>query len=65
MPQVFVKTKGPVDPNDYEKYQVENMTVFIKNDLELSDEVRVKFPEVASDLSGREFEVQGATPPID
>lgn len=64
MPQVFVKTKDPVDPTEYERHQVDNMTVFIKNDLELSDEVRVRFPKVASDLSGKEFEVEGAIPPM-
>ncbi len=64
MPQVFIDLKGPADPEQYEKYQVDKLTVFIKKDLILEDEIRVRYPEVASDLSGKEFEAVGATPPV-
>lgn len=63
MPQVFIKGEGPEDPSEYTEHEANDMKVFIKNDLVLEDEVRVRFPEVASDLSGREFEATGATPP--
>ena len=63
MPQVFVDLKGPADPTNYEKQQVDKLEVFVKNDLVLEDDIRVRYPEVASDLSGKEFEVVGATPP--
>lgn len=64
MPQVFIDLKGPVDPEQYEKHQVDKLTVYVKKDLVLADEVRVRYPEVASDLSGKEFEAQGASAPV-
>lgn len=65
MPQVFLSLKSPVDSSEYKEHEVEGMKVFIKNDLVLDDEVRIRYPKVASDLSGKEFEVVGARPPED
>lgn len=64
MPQVFIKGEGTADSSQYSRHEANDMTVFIKNDLILDDEVRVRFPQVASDLSGQEFEAVGATPPV-
>lgn len=64
MPQVFLSLEGPEDSDDYTEHQVGKMKVFIKNDLVLEDEIRIRYPEVASDLSGKEFEVVGVTPPV-
>lgn len=63
MPQVFINLKSPADSSEFDEYNIDNMKVFIKKELKLEDEVRVKYPKYASDLSGREFEVVGATPP--
>lgn len=63
MPQVFLSPKSPADSSLYDEYRIDNITVFMKKDLILDEEVRVKFPKYASDLSGKEFEVVGATPP--
>ena len=64
MPQVFLSLKSPVGSCEYEEYKVDNMTVFINKELTLEDEVRIKYPKYASDLSGKEFEVLGTIPPI-
>ena len=64
MPQFFIKGEGPADSSQYSKHQANDMTVYIKNELTLEDEVRVRFPKVASDLSGREFEAVGVVPPV-
>lgn len=65
MPQVFLSLTGPEDSTKYSEHKVGNIQVFIKNDLVLEDEVRIRYPEIASDLSGKEFEAVGATPPED
>lgn len=65
MPQVFLNLKSPADSIEYEEHEVGNMKVFIKNDLVLDNEVRIRYPKVASDLSGKEFEIVGARPPED
>ncbi len=65
MPQVFLDLKSPEDSTKYTEHKCENMKVFINNDLILEDEVRIRFPEVASDLARKEFEIVGATPPED
>ena len=65
MPQVYFDLKGPEDPTNYTEHEVSNMKVFIKNDLVLDDEVRIRYPKVPSDLSGKEFEAVGANPPDD
>ncbi len=63
MPQVFLCLKSPLDSNKFNEFQVDDMKVFVKKDLILDEEVRIKYPKYASDLSGREFEVVGAIPP--
>ena len=64
MPQVYLSLKSPVGSSEYEEYKVGNITVFINKELSLEDEVRIKYPKYASDLSGKEFEVVGTIPPI-
>lgn len=66
MPQVFIKPKGPVDSekDKYDEYDVDNIKVYFNRELVTEDTVRVRFPEIPSDLSDREFDVEGATPPL-
>lgn len=63
MPQVYISPKSPEDSKNYSKHQVDKFTVFINKDLNLEEEVRVKYPERPSDLSREEFEIVGATLP--
>ncbi len=67
MPQVFIKPKGPEDSEKekFDEYQVDKLKVYVNKELVTEDTVRVRFPEIASDLSEREFEAEGATPPMD
>lgn len=64
MPEVFIRHQNPGDFDKFEKVEVGNFTVFLNKELIIDDEVRVKFPEYASDLADKEFEVVGAKPPI-
>ena len=63
MPEVFVTHKNPGDSNKFNEVVIDDIIVFINKELILDDEVKVQYPEYASDLAEKEFEVVGAKPP--
>ncbi|AFS79396.1 hypothetical protein Curi_c24010 [Gottschalkia acidurici 9a] len=63
MPEIFTRLKNPVDSSRFEKYAKDDLTIYINKELDMEDEVRIKFPKYASDLPEKEFEVLGVKLP--
>lgn len=58
-PDFFVKLSGPINPEDYHQYILNEMEIYISKDIETEDTVVIREAEYFSDLPDKEFEVQG------
>ena len=63
MPELFVGLKNPSDSNKFTKYNKDDFNIYVNKDLQLEENIRIRFPEYASDLPGKELEVTGIVVP--
>lgn len=58
-PDFFVKLSGPNNPEDYTKYTLDEIEIYIAKDIETEGFIKIKEAEYFSDLPDKEFEVEG------
>jgi len=59
-PDIFVSLKEPVDPENYNEYEVDNIKVYIyKEAVIIGDTIEIEMAKQASDFANKDFDVHG------
>lgn len=58
-PDIFVRTREPEAPENYNLYDVDNINIFLFKEANVGDKVRIKMSEHFSDLPNKEIAVEG------
>lgn len=58
-PEIFVRTKEPEAPENYRLFKVDNIDVYLYNDIVAEDKIEIKMSEQVSDLPNKEITVEG------
>lgn len=59
-PDIFVSLKDPVDPENYNKYEVDSIKIYIyKEAIMTGDTIEIELAKHASDFANKDFDVHG------
>lgn len=58
-PEIFIRTGEPEAPENYRLFKVDNINVYLYNDLKTENKIEVKMSEQFSDLPNKEITVEG------
>lgn len=59
-PDIFVKLRGPAVPEDFNKYEVDGINVFLyKEAVVKGDSIEIQLAKRGSDLPNKEFDIHG------
>lgn len=59
-PDIFVSLKEPVVPEEYNKYEVDGLNIYIyKEAVLIGDSIEIELAKHASDLANKDFDVYG------
>lgn len=59
-PDIFVSLKEPVDPEEYNEYEVDGIKVYIyKEAVIIGDSIEIELAKHASDFANKDFDVHG------
>lgn len=58
-PEIFVRTREPEAPEEYELFEVDNLKVYLFKGAKTRDNIKIKMSEQASDLPNKEIAVEG------
>jgi len=59
MPELFIRVREPEVPTDYDKYDVDNISVYLYKNAKTMNTLVFKMADYVSDLADKEIDVEG------
>ena len=58
-PEIFVRPKEPVAYENYDKFDLEDIKIYLYKEAKVDEEIRIEMAKYASDLPNKEIAVYG------